>query len=133
MSNMASRPLATDIFHQFLISIGMVVEAGPAVVSVPLHQPLRAPHMEENETTGNAQPQMQPYRNVEGGLGVVAYALGEDHITVEMHNGQTLCFTHQSAGRAYVEYMKLLARAGQGLNHFIFHDAKDRHCPDGLK
>ncbi len=69
---------------------------------------------------------MQPYRNLEGGLGVVAFAVGDDRITVQLHNGQTLGFTYRSAGRTYVEYMKLLARAGDGLNRFVFKEARGR-------
>lgn len=83
--------------------------------------------MKEPEMPERQPPPMQPYRNAEGGQGVVAYAIGEEHISLELHTGQTLCFTYDSAGRAYVEYMKLLARAGHGLNHFIHHDAKGRH------
>ncbi|MCF8257557.1 MAG: hypothetical protein K9J06_08395 [Flavobacteriales bacterium] len=75
------------------------------------------------------QPRLEAYHNMEGGLGVVAYAFGDDRITVRMHTGQTLCFTYRSAGRAYVEHMKLLARAGDGLNRFIFKEAKGRHEP----
>lgn len=76
-----------------------------------------------------AQPPLEPYRNMEGGLGVVAYAFGDDSITVQLHSGQTLCFTYRSAGRAYVEHMKLLARAGDGLNRFMVREAKGKHEP----
>jgi hypothetical protein len=69
---------------------------------------------------------MEPYRNMEGGLGVVAYNFVRDRITVRLHNGQVLCFTYQSAGRAYVEHMKLLARAGDGLNRFIFKEGRGK-------
>lgn len=70
---------------------------------------------------------MESYRNAEGGLGVVAYALSDDFITVRLHNGQALCFTCRSAGRANVEYMKLLARAGDGLNRFMFKEVNGKH------
>lgn len=70
---------------------------------------------------------LEPYRNTEGGLGVVAYAISDDRITVELHTGQTLCFTYRSAGRAHVEHMKLLARAGDGLNRYLYREAKGRH------
>ncbi len=69
---------------------------------------------------------MEPYRNLEGGLGVVAYAIGDDRFTVRLHNGQMMCFTYCSAGRSYVEHMKLLARAGDGLNRFIFKEARGK-------
>jgi hypothetical protein len=71
-------------------------------------------------------PPMQPYRNLEGSLGAVAFAIGDDRITVRLHSGQELCFTYRSAGRAYVEHMKLLARAGDGLNRFIFNEARGK-------
>jgi hypothetical protein len=67
---------------------------------------------------------MEPYRNMEGGLGVVAYVFGDDRITVKLHTGHTLCFTHVSAGRAHVDHMKLLARAGDGLNRFMRTEAQ---------
>jgi hypothetical protein len=73
------------------------------------------------------QPRLESYRNMDGGLGVVAYAFDEDRITVRLHNGTTLCFSYASAGRAYVEHMKLLARAGDGLTRFIFKEAKGKH------
>lgn len=82
-----------------------------------------------NVTIHQRQPRLEPYRNMEGGLGVVAYAFGDDHITVRLHTGVTLCFTHASAGRGYVEHMKLLARAGDGLNRFIYKEAKGKHEP----
>lgn len=75
------------------------------------------------------ESQMRPYHSTVGGLGVVAFSTGDDHISVRMHTGQTLCFTHGSAGRTYVEHMKLLAYAGEGLNRFIFNEAKGRHEP----
>jgi len=75
------------------------------------------------------QPMRQPYRNMERGLGVVAFAIGDDHIAITLHTGQTLCFTYGSAGRAHVEHMKLLARAGEGLTRFIYNEAKGKHEP----
>lgn len=72
---------------------------------------------------------LESYRNMEGGLGVVAYGLGDDRIAVQLHTGHTMCFTYRSAGRANVEHMKLLARAGDGLNRFIFKEAKGKHEP----
>jgi len=82
-----------------------------------------------SDTIHLRQPRLEPYRNIEGGLGVVAYGFDEDRITVRLHTGNTLCFTHASAGRANVEYMKLLARAGDGLNRFIYKEAKGKHEP----
>jgi hypothetical protein len=75
------------------------------------------------------QPPMQPYRNLEGDQGAVSFAIGDDRITVRLHSGQELCFTYRSAGRAYVEHMKLLARAGDGLNRFMLNEAKGLHDP----
>jgi len=83
----------------------------------------------QTDTIHRRLSRLEPYRNMDGGLGVVAYAFDEDRITVRLHTGNTLCFTHASAGRAYVEHMKLLARAGDGLNRFIYKEAKGKHEP----
>jgi hypothetical protein len=89
---------------------------------------LTAPHPTATRPTPRPAMQQQ-YRNMEQGLGVVAFAIGDDHITITLHTGQSLRFTCRSAGRAYVEHMKLLARAGDGLTRFIYNEAKGKHEP----
>lgn len=62
---------------------------------------------------------MEPYRNIAGNSGVVAYEIGPDYITVEFSDGGTYRYTYASASMENVERMKGLAQAGQGLNTFI--------------
>ncbi|MDQ0141620.1 hypothetical protein [Cupriavidus necator] len=62
---------------------------------------------------------MEPYRNLSGQSGVVAYELGQDHIRVQFDNGRVYTYDYQSTGRSQVEQMKRLATAGRGLCSFI--------------
>lgn len=52
---------------------------------------------------------MQPYRNLAGDSGVVAYETGADFIRVRFIGGDTYLYTYRSAGARNVEQMKLLA------------------------
>lgn len=64
---------------------------------------------------------METYRNLTGGSGVVAYAIGIDSIDVRFKSGRfTLySYTYASAGKEAIDKMKLLAKQGLGLNSFI--------------
>lgn len=63
---------------------------------------------------------MTPYRNLSGRSGVRAYRIGPDHIAVWFHgrDGPYL-YDHRHPGRAAVETMIALARAGRGLSTYI--------------
>lgn len=62
---------------------------------------------------------MEPYRNLGGDSGVVAYETGKDFIRVQFSDGAVYLYTYTSAGPSYIEHMKQLANIGQGLNAFI--------------
>lgn len=62
---------------------------------------------------------MQPYKNLSGNSGVVAYRLAPDAITVEFEDGGIYLYTCESAGRSVIEQMKKLAVEGRGLSTFI--------------
>jgi len=64
---------------------------------------------------------MEPYRNLSGTSGVVAYQLGDDYIIVQFNGGADTFYkyTHTSAGSAAVGTMKSLAQQGYGLNTYI--------------
>lgn len=62
---------------------------------------------------------MERYKNLGGDSGVVGYELGADQIRVQFKDGATYLYTYGSAGANYIEQMKRLATAGQGLNSFI--------------
>ncbi len=62
---------------------------------------------------------MEPYKNLSGDSGVVAYEIGTDFIKVQFHDGLIYLYNYQSAGKDKIEQMKQLAIAGEGLNTFI--------------
>ena len=61
---------------------------------------------------------MERYKNLGGNSEVRAYEIGEDSLIVQFSDGWNYVYTNRSAGR-YIEKMKVLAIAGQGLNSFI--------------
>ena len=67
---------------------------------------------------------MQPYRNLAGDSGVVAYDTGADFIRVRFIGGETYLYTYRSAGARNVEQMKSLAANGKGLSTFISRTIK---------
>lgn len=64
---------------------------------------------------------MQPYSNLNGDSGVLAYLLGDDYIIVQFKDGQYTFYkyTYPSAGSSVVELLKSLAQQGRGLNSYI--------------
>ncbi len=62
---------------------------------------------------------MERYGNRSGNSGVTGYESGPDFIRVQFAGGTTYLYTYQSAGRAHVEQMKLLATRGRGLSTYI--------------
>ena len=71
---------------------------------------------------------MQRYRNLNGDSGVLAYQIGGSAIAVKFRNGDVYDYTYASAGRANIEQMKRLARAGRGLSTFISRHVHDRYA-----
>ncbi|SPA17494.1 conserved hypothetical protein [Cupriavidus taiwanensis] len=62
---------------------------------------------------------MEPYRNLSGQSGIVAYELGPDHVRVQFEDGGVYTYDYRSTGRSHVEHMKRLATAGRGLCSYI--------------
>jgi aminopeptidase-like protein len=62
---------------------------------------------------------MQPYGNLAGNSGVTAFDILRDGIKVRFVNGGTYLYDYRVPGRAHVEEMKRLARAGRGLSTYI--------------
>ncbi|BAN22820.1 hypothetical protein [Caballeronia insecticola] len=62
---------------------------------------------------------MQSYRNLAGNSGVEAFDILTDGIWVRFVNGGTYLYDYRVPGRAHVEQMKRLARAGRGLSSYI--------------
>jgi hypothetical protein len=68
------------------------------------------------------------YANLSGDSGVTFYSIGVDSITVEFQDGWRYLYSHASAGRANVEHMITLARAGRGLSTFISREVRERYA-----
>lgn len=62
---------------------------------------------------------MEIYRDADGDSGVKEYQIGDDQILVRFRNGVIYTYTYASAGSGPIETMKVLARAGNGLNAYI--------------
>ncbi len=63
---------------------------------------------------------MERYRNTSGSSNVSTYEIGQDYIAVRFYNTARIYrYSYAKAGKANVEHMKQLARAGHGLNSFI--------------
>lgn len=71
---------------------------------------------------------MEPYGNLGGDSGVVAYENGPDFIRVEFSDGAIYLYTYASAGSHNIEHMKSLAGNGQGLNSFITTTVRKRYA-----
>jgi len=71
---------------------------------------------------------MQPYKNLSGNSGVVAYDLGAGSITVQFINGDRYLYTEESAGAANIAHMQRLAIAGRGLSTFISQVIRKRYA-----
>lgn len=68
---------------------------------------------------------MIDYKDIDGDSGVLAYEFGTDYIDVQFKGiSRVYRYSYQSAGREYVETMKVLAQNGNGLNSFINKNVK---------
>jgi hypothetical protein len=72
--------------------------------------------------------EMQPYGNVGGDSGVVAYAIVPRAIVVEFTNGSIYRYTGRSAGAAAVREMQRLAQAGRGLSTYISQNVREAYA-----
>lgn len=70
---------------------------------------------------------MQPYGNLSGRSGIVAYEIGDDFISVLFH-GDRLPYVYSASliPPPKIEQMKALALAGRGLASFISRNADVR-------
>lgn len=73
---------------------------------------------------------MTPYKNLSGASGIAAYAIGDASIQVRFKGGSTpnYLYDYASSGKAEVETMKALARAGRGLSTFIAQHVQERYA-----
>jgi hypothetical protein len=69
---------------------------------------------------------MQPYKNLSGSSGVVAFQIGDQHIDIEFEGKQRYRYDYTKPGQQEVETMKVLAKSGKGLATFINQNIRDR-------
>lgn len=63
---------------------------------------------------------MEQYKNLNGDSGISHYEIGEDYIIVKFFTTpKPYKYSYNSAGMAHIEYMKVLAINGTGLNSYI--------------
>jgi hypothetical protein len=62
---------------------------------------------------------MQPYRDLRGDSGIVAYEVDRGWIKVQFKHGGTYLYDATAPGTVHVAAMTRLARAGDGLNTYI--------------
>lgn len=71
---------------------------------------------------------MTPYRDWDHDSGIRAYDIGSSHMDMQFKDGAVYRYTALSAGRANLDRMGVLARAGDGLNEFINRAVKKRYA-----
>lgn len=62
---------------------------------------------------------MERYQNRGGDSGVVGFEIGDDSITIQFRDNSLYLYNSIHPGQVMVDHMKMLARAGQGLNSYI--------------
>ncbi|AOJ79397.1 hypothetical protein WT60_00885 [Burkholderia sp. MSMB617WGS] len=62
---------------------------------------------------------MEPYKNLSGKSGVIAYEISTDSIEVEFKGSILYLYNYSTPGQRDVEQMKRHAIAGVGLNSYI--------------
>ncbi|MCK9686556.1 hypothetical protein LPC04_12640 [Comamonadaceae bacterium BS-T2-15] len=70
---------------------------------------------------------MPRYGNLSGDSGVVSYETTRDSITLTFVNGDRYVYTHARPGRAAVDRMKALAKAGRGLSTFVSQQVRENY------
>lgn len=70
---------------------------------------------------------MKAYKNISGNSGVLAYDIGKTFVRVKFTGGHIYTYSYKSAGKKYIEEMKLLAEKGEGLAGFISKYIKDQY------
>jgi hypothetical protein len=69
---------------------------------------------------------MQPYKNLSGTSGVVAFEAGGRYIDIEFEGRQRYRYDYTVPGQWEVETMKSLAQSGKGLATFINQNVRER-------
>ena len=68
------------------------------------------------------------YKDIDGDSNIEMYEIGPDYISIKFFGTNKIyTYSYKSAGLAYVEKMKFLARNGDGLNSYINNYCKYRY------
>ena len=68
---------------------------------------------------------MERYLNAGGDSGISAYELGSEYVSVKFSNtGKVYTYSYSRAGKWHVDQMKILAKAGSGLNSYIMRNVQ---------
>ena len=70
---------------------------------------------------------MPRYKNLSGHSGVVAYETTTDSITLTFTDGGRYLYTSVSVGRAALDRMVALAKAGRGLSTFVSQHVRENY------
>ena len=70
---------------------------------------------------------MPRYKNLSGHSGVVAYETATDSITLTFTDGGRYLYTSVSVGRAALDRMIALAKAGRGLSTFVSQNVRENY------
>jgi hypothetical protein len=71
---------------------------------------------------------MEIYKDIDGDSGITGYEKGKEHIIVQFSDGAVYQYTNESAGKANIERMKILAQNGEGLNAYINKNTKEKYA-----
>ena len=74
---------------------------------------------------------MQPYKNLAGNSGILAYAIGKTFIKIKFKDG-IYNYTWSKPGKKKVEEMKKLAEKGKGLSTFISRYVKENYASKSI-
>ena len=70
---------------------------------------------------------MSRYKNLSGHSGVVAYETTTNSITLTFTDGGRYLYTSVSVGRAALDRMIALAKAGRGLSTFVSQNVRENY------
>lgn len=74
------------------------------------------------------EDEMEHYKDIDHDSGVIGYEIGDTYIKVQFSGtARIYTYSYGVAGSTHVERMKVLARAGDGLNAYINNFVKFKY------
>jgi len=71
---------------------------------------------------------MQPYQESSDESGIAAYQITPTAIIIQFKTGGVYLYNNTRPGRAHIQAMKKLAKAGDGLNTYINQHVRDNYA-----